>query len=208
MKKIALMTACFFIVGLKLQAQILNYSKAKDGIIFETQEGILKLRVISNDIVQVIASPVKELPQRKSLSEVDNLKPTGKYSFQESANEYVVKTSALTIKIDKADGTIKYFNSNGILLLGEQQNGRTFKKSDSPGDIAWIVEQKFLSPEDEAIYGLGQYQFDVMNWKNGHMEMKQQNTAIASPVIVSNKGYGLFWDNYSFTEFNPENEKI
>jgi len=39
------------------------------------------------------------------------------------------------------------------------------------------------------------------------MKMKQQNTAIASPVIVSNKGYGLFWDNYSYTEFNPEREK-
>ncbi|MFZ1977598.1 MAG: TIM-barrel domain-containing protein, partial [Bacteroidota bacterium] len=69
---------------------------------------------------------------------------------------------------------------------------------------AWTVEQKYLSPDDEAIVGLGQYQFDVMNWKNGHMKMHQQNTAIASPVIVSNKGYGLFWNNYSFTEFNPE----
>src|ERR1700690_3202635 len=47
-----------------------------------------------------------------------------------------------------------------------------------------------------------------MNWKHRHMRMKQQNTAIASPVIVSNKGYGFFWDNYSFTEFNPERENI
>jgi alpha-D-xyloside xylohydrolase len=202
------MTACTIFAGLQLQAQIMNYSKVKDGVIFETPEGKLKLRIISDDIVQVIASPAKELPKRKSLSEVDDLKPAGKYSFHESAGGFVLKTSTLTVKIDKADGAIQYFNLNGTLLLGEQHNGRIFKKSDSPGDTTWIVEQKFSSPDDEAIFGLGQYQFDVMNWKNGHMRMKQQNTAIASPVIVSNKGYGLFWDNYSFTEFNPEIEKI
>jgi len=32
----------------------------------------------------------------------------------------------------------------------------------SPGDTAWIVEQDFSSPADEAIFGLGQYQFDVI----------------------------------------------
>ena len=110
----------------------------------------------------------------------------------------------MIVTINKAEGGIQFFDSNGSLLLGEQQNGSTFAQSHSPGDTAWIVEQNFSSPANEAIFGLGQYQFDVMNWKNGHMRMKQQNTAIASPVIVSNKGYGLFWDNYSYTEFNPE----
>jgi alpha-D-xyloside xylohydrolase len=182
--------------------------KTTDGVVLRTGQGTIKLRVIRDDIIEVIKSPTDQLPQRKSLSEVDNLKSTGKYSLKESANEYIMKTSKMIIKIDKTDEGIKYFDLNGNLLLGEQQNGRTFEKSDSPGDTAWIVEQKFSSPDDEAIFGLGQYQFDVMNWKNGHMRMKQQNTAIASPVIVSNKGYGLFWDNYSFTEFNPETEKI
>jgi len=182
--------------------------KTSEGVILHTAQGTMKIRVIRDNIVQVIKSPTDQLPWRKSLSEVDNLKPVGKYSLKESANEFMMKTSKIIIKIDKADGGIKFYDSNSNLLLGERQNGKSFVKSDSPGDTAWIVEQKFSSPDDEAIFGLGQYQFDVMNWKNGHMRMKQQNTAIASPVIVSNKGYGLFWDNYSYTEFNPEIEKI
>jgi len=208
MKQRALAVACTILLGFPAHAQITNYTRTHDGVVFETSEGQLKLRVISNAIVQVIALPTKELPQRKSLAEVDNLTPTGTYSIKESANEYTMKTSELIIKIDKADGRIQFFDVKGVLLLGEQQKGRSFVKSNSPGDTAWVVEQKFSSPEDEAIYGLGQYQFDVMNWKNGHMGMGQQNTAIASPVIVSNKGYGLFWDNYSYTEFNPELERI
>jgi len=182
--------------------------KASDGVVLHSPQGIMKLRVIRDDIVQIVKSPTDQLPHRKSLSEVDNLKPAGKYSFQESANEYALSTSKLNIKIDKADGGIHFYDLDGNLLLSELQNGKTFTPSTSPGDTAWIVEQKFSSPPDEAIFGLGQYQFDVMNWKNGHMRMKQQNTAIASPVIVSNKGYGLFWDNYSYTEFNPDRQNI
>ncbi len=185
-----------------------DVEKTADGILLRTPAGITKLRVIRDDIVQVVKSPTDQLPQRKSLSEADNLKSTGKFSLGESADEYTLSTSKLSVRIDKRDGGIHFYDSKGNLLLGELQKGSTFAPSNSPGDTAWIVEQKFSSPADEAIFGLGQYQFDVMNWKNGHMRMKQQNTAIASPVIVSNKGYGLFWDNYSLTEFNPETVKI
>ncbi len=205
------MKSKIFCLILILSASIVagtGIEKVSDGVVLRTSRGVTKLRVIRDDIVQVVKSPVDQIPQRKSLSEVDELKSAGKYSVQESATEYTLATSKLTIKIDKADGGIHFFDSSGNLLLGEQQNGSAFAPSNSPGDTAWIVEQKFSSPADEAIFGLGQYQFDVMNWKNGHMRMKQQNTAIASPVIVSNKGYGLFWDNYSYTEFNPERQSI
>ena len=182
--------------------------KTNDGLVLHTPQGVMKLRVIRDDIVQVIKSPTDQLPQRKSLSEVDNLKTTGKFFLVTSKNEYILKTPKMMVVIDKADGGINFFDRDGNLLLGEQKNGSTFAQSYSPGDTAWVVEQEFLSPADEAIFGLGQYQFDVMNWKNGYMRMKQQNTAIASPVIVSNKGYGLFWDNYSYTEFNSNRENI
>ena len=101
MKQRALAVACTILLGFPAHAQITNYTRAHDGVVFETPEGKLKLKVISNAIVQVIALPTKELPQRKSLAEVDNLTPTGMYSIKESANEYMMKTSELVIKIDK-----------------------------------------------------------------------------------------------------------
>ncbi|HVN47841.1 MAG TPA: TIM-barrel domain-containing protein [Bacteroidota bacterium] len=208
MKKVVLIGICIIVSASAMQAQIQHCSKKIDGVVFELSNRLLKLRVLSEALVQVIASPTKELPWRKSLSEVDNFKPTGKFVLKESTAEYILKTSKIVVKIAKADGAITFFDTNGHLLLAEQKGGRIFENANSPGDTAWVVEQMFTSPEDEAIFGLGQYQFDVMNWKNAHMRMKQQNTAIASPVIVSNKGYGLFWDNYSFTEFNPETKSI
>ena len=194
--------------GFSLQAQVRHAVRVEDGLVLETSSGTMKLRVINGAVIHVISSPVKDLPKRKNLSEVDNLTGSGKFTLAESDSEVVLKTSKLIVKVRRLDASIRFYDASGHSLLQEMAGGKIFTKADLPGDTAWTVEQKYLSPDDEAIVGLGQYQFDVMNWKNGHMKMHQQNTAIASPVIVSNKGYGLFWNNYSYTEFNPEVEPI
>ena len=202
--------AAVFVLSLVslLQAQIRHAVRVEDGVVLETSSGTMKLRVINGAVIHVISSPVKDLPKRKNLSEVDNLTGSGKFTLAESDSEVVLKTSTLIVKVRKLDASIRYYDTSGHSLLQEMAGGKIFTKADLPGDTAWTVEQKYVSPDDEAIVGIGQYQFDVMNWKNGHMKMHQQNTAIASPVIVSNKGYGLFWNNYSYTEFNPEVEPI
>ena len=41
----------------------------------------------------------------------------------------------------------------------------------------------------------------MLNRKGTTLRMLNENTKIQIPVLVSNKGYGLFWDNYSITNF-------
>ena len=41
----------------------------------------------------------------------------------------------------------------------------------------------------------------MINRKGSTLRMLNANTEIQIPVLVSNKGYGLFWDNYSTTNF-------
>ena len=204
MKKYIISAVFILCLGSSLNAQIQRVTRTGDGVVFETSSGTVALRIISDAVIHVTASPAKDLPKRKNLSEVDNLAGSGKFTLAESKSEVVLKTASLIVKVSKLDASLHYYDSKGHSLLQEMNGGKIFTKADVPGDTAWTVEQKYFSPDEEAIVGLGQYQFDVMNWKNGHMKMHQQNTAIASPVIVSNKGYGLFWHNYSYTEFNPE----
>ena len=63
------------------------------------------------------------------------------------------------------------------------------------------MSQTFILKPDEAIYGLGQYQDGVYNYR-GHKELLvHANREIANPVIVSTSNYVLFWDNYSCSTF-------
>jgi len=62
----------------------------------------------------------------------------------------------------------------------------------------------FDSPEDEAFYGLGQHQSEELNMKGHNEDLFQYNTKVSIPFVLSNKGYGLLWDSYSYCRFgNP-----
>ena len=48
----------------------------------------------------------------------------------------------------------------------------------------------------------------MINWKNTPLRFKQFNQQDAVPFLVSSKGYGILWNNYSVTDFNPCNKEI
>ena len=66
----------------------------------------------------------------------------------------------------------------------------------------------FASPEDECLYGLGQFQDGYANIRGLARRLTQVNTQIAIPMLLSSKGYGILWNNYGLTEFNPCSRQI
>ena len=76
------------------------------------------------------------------------------------------------------------------------------------GETTFHSEQSFVSPPDEFLYGMAQGQDAVWNWRGMPIELRQQNTQTALPVLVSSKGWGLLWNNASFTDFNPVDDEV
>ena len=66
----------------------------------------------------------------------------------------------------------------------------------------------FLSPKDERLYGLGQFQDGYSNVRGLSRRLTQVNTQISIPMLLSSKGYGLLWNNYGLVDFNPGNHKV
>ena len=61
----------------------------------------------------------------------------------------------------------------------------------------------FDSPKDEFLFGLGQFQDGYSNVRGLSRRLTQVNTQISIPMLISSKGYGVLWNNYGLTEFNP-----
>ena len=66
----------------------------------------------------------------------------------------------------------------------------------------------FLSPKDEYLFGLGQFQDGYSNIRGLSRRLTQVNTQISIPMLISSKGYGILWNNYGLTEFNPCKESV
>ena len=71
-----------------------------------------------------------------------------------------------------------------------------------------VATLAFDSPEDEFLFGLGQFQDGYSNVRGLSRRLTQVNTQISLPMMLSNKGYGILWNNYGMTEFNPSEQSV
>jgi alpha-D-xyloside xylohydrolase len=79
------------------------------------------------------------------------------------------------------------------------------RASDEP---FYQVEATFASPDDEHYYGLGQNQEGFLDHRGHTVDCWQNYDATAAPsvcvpFVVTNKGYGMIWDNPSKTTIEP-----
>jgi alpha-D-xyloside xylohydrolase len=73
---------------------------------------------------------------------------------------------------------------------------------------SYIVGATFVSPDDEHYYGLGQNHEGFLDHRGHPVRCWNDYTAPAAPstcvpFLVTNKGYGLIWDNPSKTTIEP-----
>jgi len=101
-------------------------------------------------------------------------------------------------------------------LIGWSQSAPNHK--DGTADVArdrrptdpefYVVSATFASPDDEHYYGLGQNQEGFLDHRGHPVRCWADYTAPAAPsfcvpFLVTNKGYGLLWDNPSKTTIEP-----
>lgn len=127
-------------------------------------------------------------------------------------NEYedtvYVGTSSIVVKISKTDGGVSYSRQGGSGSNFLAETADVFSPVDFDGDKGYTVGQEFAIFGDEGIYGFGQNQDYAMNYRNGGVKLSQSNTNAVNPVMVTTAGYGIFWDNYSYTEFESQGDAI
>ena len=155
-----------------------------EGLACRAQE--IKIEFFTPSIVHV----VKETPT-KSL--VVTAKPDN-VAVVRNGNTW--KSSELTVKQD-AQGNLTFMTAKGKLLLREESWSLIRKTADD-----WQVSQTFKLDKDEAIYGLGTIQNGKMNRRGEHKRMEQSNLEDFQNVLQSIKGWGLYWENYSPTQFD------
>ncbi len=69
---------------------------------------------------------------------------------------------------------------------------------------AYHCKLSFVWDENEALYGLGSYEEGIMNYRNHHQYLYQENMRAVVPVLVSTKGYGILLDSYSYMSFHDD----
>ncbi len=202
MKKINLV---IFLLLLSFGASAQSYQKTNLGIKAQINATDVEIQFFGPSTVRVLKSPVGKIFTKESLSVVKKPETT-KLAIHQQGDVVSLKSNQLKVDVDLKSGKISYSTLAGALLLSEKASGTTFTDFNDAGSKTYTVNQLFLLDKNEDIYGLGQQQRGKLSLRNAKINMVQGNTDDYVPFLVSTKGYGLFWDNYSPTVFEDKAE--
>ena len=108
-------------------------------------------------------------------------------------------------------GVLRFVNQNGKVLLEEYERTRdmyegsgkfasaleivprTFKPT--PGADNYKLIYRLEANDGEKLFGMGQYQQPFLDLKGCVVELAQRNSQASVPFALSDRGYGILWNN-------------
>lgn len=180
-----------------------EFVKTNDGVVIRLNDhGVdhIKLKVIDENIIQVIASPDTTTIDN-SMMVVPQEATSVPWDVTENKFGIGVKTASVSVLVNHKTGQVSFKDADGKDILNETEDGRTLEPYQLEGATSYHIRQVFESPDDEAFYGLGGHQNGQMNYKGEDVELAQHNIVDVVPFLYSSRNYGLLWDNYSLSKF-------
>jgi len=164
-------------------------------------DNAIRVQFITNDLElpQLENLIYTEKPAHQSISCSQNLRGLVYVSSTEGNLRAVVNTR---------NGKIKFKDSQGNVILSESARSRSVVVGKTGDFNSLAVSQSFVTAPDEFLFGTGQFQDGYLNIRGLTRRLTQVNTQISIPMIISNKGYGILWNNYGLTDYNPSESII
>jgi alpha-D-xyloside xylohydrolase len=202
---LALLIALALSAGLRAQWIPLNpvssVQKEPAGVLFAMQAGAMRVEVLTGSIIHVVYSPTSSFPKRPDYVITKTAWPAPQWTLASTVTEVTLATARLKVAVSRKDGVISYSDLAGRKLLSE--GPKTMTPAKVNGEETYRAEDNIsIYGSPEAFYGLGQHQAGVWNYRGESVDVSQDNTSIAVPLLLSSNGYGLFWNNTSRSRFN------
>jgi len=201
---------CFVLNGAEASAQLwdvpplppVKYAPVADGMTATIGSESLHISVCSPSVIHFVTTPESSTVQHQQPWMLDPKEscPGAKFQLSQTADAAILTTSTLKIELSLKWGNVKYSTLSGEELLRERNSTpRTYEPAELNGERTFHVEDRFAPDFSEGFYGLGQHQSGMFNYRGATVELGQNNTDVAIPLLLSSKGYALMWNTASLT---------
>ena len=184
-----------------------RYSRIADGVVVAPTSGAAKkvrLEVLSPTIIRVTAFPSQSLTLPPSLMAVRTAGTNVPFTLKSTPDAVTLSTGKMAAVVRLGDGQVVFEDPQGRVIAGEVASGREMRPVTIDGRPYYALRQQFESQPGEALYGLGQHQTGIIDYKGKDLTLAQHNMDVAVPFVLSSRDYGILWDNDSVTRFgNP-----
>jgi alpha-D-xyloside xylohydrolase len=179
-----------------LHPSAMQAEQSPTGLTAHNDYETLEVTICGDSLVHVVArpvaSPASTSPRPWMLDKAQSC-PGAAFQFAQSDGQTTLTTARLTVSLSVQQGNLAFKTAAGETLAREDPSlPRTYLRSDAPG--LYHIEDRFDPDATEAIYGLGQHQGGLFNYRGSTVELAQNNTDVAIPLLLSTKGYAILWN--------------
>jgi alpha-D-xyloside xylohydrolase len=158
----------------------------------------IRLQVMADNIVHVVK--VDQAGKELTPSLMTVAKPCAcTFDVKKSGDSVSLATKKIVATVSLKDGRVRFADKGGAVFL--KQDAEDLKPVTVGGKPYLAVKQGFNFGTKDAFYGTGQHQNNQMNLNGEDVDLLQHNMDIAIPLVVSDKNYGILWDNNGITRF-------
>ncbi len=177
------------------------FQQQTDAVLFQMATGVMRIEVCNDTILHITYSPTESFGHHPDFVVLKTSWPPPKFTVTSTADDITLSTGKIQAVVARIDGAITYKELNGQNLVTEAN--RTLTPTVVNGEHTYRAESFInIYGSLEGLYGLGQHQAGVWNYRGESVDLSQENTNIAIPMLVSSKGYGIFWNNDSRSRVN------
>jgi alpha-D-xyloside xylohydrolase len=196
-------TALFTALAVVIAPSAGRATQRSGEVTIESPTDSLRVTVCSDDVIHIVATPSGSEDSSANPPWIAKPCEPKEFSFEEDEKGVTVKTAQITIHVFRANGNLSIEDNRGEVLLRERRlEPREYEARTGIATGTSRVIDRFRPAEAEAIYGLGQHQNGIFNYRGATVLLAQENTDIAIPLLFSTKGYGILWNTASASVFD------
>jgi len=181
--------------------KLLNTQIEENTLLLLTDAGQLKIEPLNPQIVRVVYTRREAFRTTPSLMMLPpSPDPFTEWTVEEDDQTLRLVTSQLQVVIQKTTCAMTWLDAAGNLVVREPEQGG--KIIDPERDQTARLDLVFAP--GEAIYGLGQHEEGILNYRGHCQYLYQHNLKVAIPQIVSTRGYAILWDTASLSVFHDD----
>ncbi len=182
------------------------FTQSLSGVEIKTDACVLAIHPLTASAMRVrCAKPMTaESPSIVLLQQ--STVPTFKVSGDTTS--IAIATSKMKAVFDRHSGALHFVDHSGKTFLSEIPDSRRITQTAVQGEETYAVEEGFVSPPGEHLFGSGEFQDGFLDIRDLPRRLTQVNSQIAIPFLLSSKGYGILWHNYGLTDLNPADQRV
>ena len=162
------------------------------GVTMRGESDAVRVTVCGPSLIHVVAGPGG--PKAASPEEpwlVERCKPAP-FDFTRDDKNATVSTAGLHVVFALKDGRLTFEDRSGNTLAAESdREPRRYDRIEANGETLYRVSERFFVDAHQGLYGLGQHQNGVFNYRGTVVELAQANTDVAVPLLVSSNGSAI-----------------